>query len=99
MSQIRCVSFKGAVHLLTMKCHSDEFAEVCERAQKAMAAQAPEGLVTIQEYARMNGVSVRTVQKRRAGDAHGHDPVTATVFEFIAENGGGAGVRLNKGAK
>jgi hypothetical protein len=32
--------------------------------EKAMAAAlAPEGLVTIQEYARMKGVSVRTVHK------------------------------------
>ena len=56
-----CPEFVPVTHLLAMERHSDEFAEVCERAQKAMAAQAPEGLVTIQEYARVNGVRVRTV--------------------------------------
>ena len=33
-----------------------------------------------------------------AWDAHSHDPVTA-VIEFIAENGGGAGVRLRKAVR
>lgn len=72
-------------------------------AVQSKMARAATGL-GVRELAEASGVSPDTVARLERGEKLRHSTVTAirealeaTGVEFIAENGGGAGVRLRKG--